>query len=186
MANNGIRRRRWAGHIGGGINAGGYGNQNSFNSGFGGSGGCSANGNGRGAEAITRLRLMDTPTFGGYAAQTPAANATGLPVGSAAAAAAASAAAAAGTPRCIPPRIIANPLDNKLIIQADAQQYQNILKILKDLDVPPRQILLEAKIYSVTLSDAVDQQHYGELGQSAVSGGVRHLLGASTGAATGR
>ena len=52
-----------------------------------------------------------------------------------------------------PPRIVANPLDNALIIQADAQQYQNILKILKDLDVPPRQILLEAKIYEVDLSD---------------------------------
>ena len=38
-----------------------------------------------------------------------------------------------------PPRIVANPLDNSLLIQADAQQYQAILKLLKDLDVPPRQ-----------------------------------------------
>ena len=30
--------------------------------------------------------------------------------------------------------IVPNPLDNALIIQADAQQYQNILKILKELD----------------------------------------------------
>jgi general secretion pathway protein D len=45
------------------------------------------------------------------------------------------------------------PLDNKLLIQADAQQYQNILKVLKGLDVAPRQILLEAKIYEVDLSD---------------------------------
>ncbi len=41
-----------------------------------------------------------------------------------------------------------------MIIQADAQQYQNILKILKDLDIPPRQILLEAKIYEVDLTDS--------------------------------
>jgi general secretion pathway protein D len=39
-----------------------------------------------------------------------------------------------------------------LIIQADAQQLQNILKILKDLDIAPRQILLEAKIYSIALT----------------------------------
>ncbi len=46
-------------------------------------------------------------------------------------------------------RVVANPLDNALIIQATPEQYQEILRILKDLDVPPRQILLEAKIYSV-------------------------------------
>ena len=45
-------------------------------------------------------------------------------------------------------------MDNALIIQADAQQYQNILSLLKDLDVPPRQILLEAKIYEVDLNDS--------------------------------
>ena len=49
-------------------------------------------------------------------------------------------------------RIVANPLDNALLIQADPEQYQGILQVLKDLDVPPRQILLEAKIYSVDLS----------------------------------
>jgi general secretion pathway protein D len=48
---------------------------------------------------------------------------------------------------------VANQLDNSLLIQADPQHYQSILKILKELDVPPRQILLEAKIYEVDLSD---------------------------------
>ncbi len=57
-----------------------------------------------------------------------------------------------GKPLPAPPRIVPNPLDNALIIQADAQDYQGILKVLKDLDVPPRQILLEAKIYSVDLT----------------------------------
>jgi general secretion pathway protein D len=51
-----------------------------------------------------------------------------------------------------PPRIVANPLDNSLLIQAEAQQYQAILKLLKELDKMPRQILLEAKIYSVALT----------------------------------
>jgi len=50
------------------------------------------------------------------------------------------------------PRVIANPLNNTLLIQASAQEYESILKLLKDLDVPPRQVLIEAKIYSVDLS----------------------------------
>ena len=34
------------------------------------------------------------------------------------------------------------------------QEYQGIAKLLKELDVPPRQILLEAKIYEVSLTGA--------------------------------
>jgi general secretion pathway protein D len=51
------------------------------------------------------------------------------------------------------PRIIPNPLDNTLLIQATPQQYEGILKLLKQLDVPPRQVLIEAKIYEVDLND---------------------------------
>ncbi len=173
----------------GGMNAGGYGNQNSFNSGFGGSGGCSANGMGGGsASSYNSAQAYGYPTFGGYAAQTPAANATGLPIGSAATPATAAAAAAAGgtpgTPAVIPPRIIANPLDNKLIIQADAQQYQNILKILKDLDVPPRQILLEAKIYSVTLTDSLTSDITANLAKAGGGLGFHQLLGSLSSSAS--
>ncbi len=43
--------------------------------------------------------------------------------------------------------------DNKLMIQADPQRYQSILKMLEQLDKAPRQILLDAKIYSIDLTD---------------------------------
>ncbi len=56
-----------------------------------------------------------------------------------------------GTPAHIP-RVIANPLNNTLLIQASPQEYESILKLLKDLDVPPRQVLIEAKIYSIDLT----------------------------------
>ena len=135
------------GAFGGG--GGGYGSQNSFNNGFGGAGGCGASagmGGGMGGG-------YGYPSFGGYAAQTVAAPAAispgGVLAGTATAAAAPS--AASGTAQN-PPRIVPNPLDNSLLIQADAQQYQGILKLLKELDVAPRQILLEAKIYSVIMS----------------------------------
>lgn len=161
-ANNGYGANQAYGNANGGVgagNAGGYGNQNGFNSGFGGSGGCAANGMGGGGGyggGYNAAQAYGYPTFGGYNAQTAAANATGQTVAAAAAGSpiggAAATTATPAEPRVIPPRIIANPLDSKLIIQADAQQYQNILKILKELDVPPRQILLEAKFYSVDLT----------------------------------
>lgn len=176
------------GGIGGAANPGGYGNQNSFNSGFGGAGGCNANGMGGGGGgygggmAYNAAQAYGYPAFGGYSAQTPATNATGLPVGSAATAT--PTAAAAAVPQVIPPRIIANPLDNKLIIQADAQQYQNIVKILKELDVPPRQILLEAKIYSVSLTDAFTSSITATLAKNGATGSIPHqLLGSLSGGA---
>ncbi len=142
----------------GGTNSG-YGSQNSFNNGFGGTGGGCGMMSGMGGMGGAMGGGYGYPSFGGYAAQTPVTTAGPLgfvPSGAAATPAgtpapAATAATAAGTTQN-PPRIVANPLDNSLLIQADAQQYQGILKLLKELDVMPRQILLEAKIYSVVLS----------------------------------
>ncbi|MEO8661454.1 MAG: type II secretion system secretin GspD [Bryobacteraceae bacterium] len=61
------------------------------------------------------------------------------------------------------PRVVPNPLDNSLLIQATAEEYEGILKLLRDLDVPPRQVLIEAKIYEVSLT-------------GALSGGVQAFL----------
>jgi general secretion pathway protein D len=147
-------------YLGGGT-GGGYGSQNSFNnSAVGGSQPCGAY---AGQGGMGGGSGYGYPTFGGYSAQTYAP--VGVPggmVGGAPAAAPTPAAAggtgttagtaAPNTPN--PPRIVPNPLDNALLIQADAQQYQAILKLLKELDIAPRQILLEAKIYSVTMSGA--------------------------------
>ncbi|MBV8817891.1 MAG: hypothetical protein JO022_06015 [Acidobacteriaceae bacterium] len=52
------------------------------------------------------------------------------------------------------PRIIPNPLDNTLMIQATPQQYEGIMKLLHQLDIPPRQVLIEAKIYEIDLTGA--------------------------------
>ena len=50
------------------------------------------------------------------------------------------------------PRVVPNPFDNTLLIQATPQEYEQILKLLRELDVPPRQVLVEAKIYEVSLT----------------------------------
>jgi general secretion pathway protein D len=138
---------------GGGMNNNStYGNGNNFSNNFGGMGQCP----GMGTGGFQGGGGYGYPVFGGYAAQVPAAAAgqgnTSI-LGSGAPAAAAAPAANGLTPDGKPAvRVVANPLDNALLIQATPEQYQGILRILKDLDVPPRQILLEAKIYSVSLT----------------------------------
>lgn len=85
------------------------------------------------------------------------------PAATAAAAAAASAADQTGsylTPGAAGagvkgPRVVPNPMDNTLLIQGTQQEYQQVLKLLKDLDVAPRQVLIDAKIYEVDLTDAL-------------------------------
>jgi general secretion pathway protein D len=57
-----------------------------------------------------------------------------------------------GGPRGRIPHVIPNPFDNTLLIQATPTEWEQIYRLLQQLDVPPRQVLIEAKIYSVDLS----------------------------------
>jgi general secretion pathway protein D len=50
------------------------------------------------------------------------------------------------------PHIIPNPFDNTLLVQSTPEEWEQILRLLLQLDVPPRQILVEAKIFEVTLT----------------------------------
>jgi general secretion pathway protein D len=189
------------GAFGGGANPGGYGNANAFSNGFGGTGACGAGSSGGygggygggypggygygapyGTTGYAGMPAYGYPTFGGFSAQAPAPTAV-TAAGQPATAAAAdrtgtylgpAAADVAAPPR--PPRIVPNPLDNALLIQADAQQYANIEKVLKELDIPPRQILLEAKIYSVDLTQNFASGIQAAL-QAASAGGDRKLSG---------
>jgi general secretion pathway protein D len=52
------------------------------------------------------------------------------------------------------PRVVPNPMDNTLLIQGTPQEYEQIQKLLVMLDVAPRQVLIEAKIYEVALTGA--------------------------------
>ncbi len=81
------------------------------------------------------------------------------------------------------PRVVPNPLDNSLLIQATPQQYEQIRKLLRELDVPPRQVLIDAKIYEVSLTGAFAagvSAYLQKLGQGSVSVPTRKLLGSST------
>ncbi|MEM7718277.1 MAG: type II secretion system secretin GspD [Pseudomonadota bacterium] len=52
-------------------------------------------------------------------------------------------------------RIVANEATNTLLIHATHAEYQRVLGILHRLDVPPRQVSVEATIVEVTLNDAL-------------------------------
>jgi hypothetical protein len=54
-----------------------------------------------------------------------------------------------GGPPANMPRIIPNPMDNTLLIQATPQEYQQILKLLKDMDIAPRQVLTTPDLRSL-------------------------------------
>jgi general secretion pathway protein D len=50
------------------------------------------------------------------------------------------------------PHIIPNPFDNTILVQSTPEEWEQISRLLTQLDVPPRQILVEAKIIEVTLT----------------------------------
>jgi general secretion pathway protein D len=62
----------------------------------------------------------------------------------------------AGSPygRTTGPRIIPNALDNTIIVQGTPQEWEQIQHLLEQIDVAPRQVLIDAKIYEVNLSGA--------------------------------
>jgi len=81
------------------------------------------------------------------------------------------------------PRIIPNPFDNTLLIQGTPQEWEQISKLVEQIDIPPRQVLIEAKVYEVDLtgswSAGVEEQ------LKLKDGTYRNLLGTLTSAASG-
>jgi general secretion pathway protein D len=58
---------------------------------------------------------------------------------------------------------VADPFNNLIVVQATQQEWEVIQRTLQQLDFPPRQVLIEAKVYEVTLT-------------GNLSAGVRALL----------
>ena len=52
------------------------------------------------------------------------------------------------------PRIIPNPFDNTLLVQGTPQEWEQISNLIEQIDIPPRQVLIEAKVYEVDLTGA--------------------------------
>jgi len=79
-------------------------------------------------------------------------------------------------------RIVADTVNNALIVQTTSQDWEIIRQTNKELDIIPRQVMIEAKIYEVTLTGALafgvefflqqrTQQQRKPLGQFALGAG---------------
>ena len=75
-------------------------------------------------------------------------------------------------------RITANEANNTLLIKAPAREYRKILGILRRIDRPPLQVLINATLAEVTLNDNLK---YGVQFYLQKHGGVGGLLGFSNG-----
>ena len=181
------------GGMGGGYGGmgGGYGGMGGGYGGMGGGMGGGYGGMGYGGPAMIPGQIPGM----GFQAQYPQGGAptTGAGAGSRAATGDQTGSFLTGGPQQGPPanlpRIIPNPMDNTLLIQATPQEYQQILKLLRDLDIAPRQVLIDAKIYEVSLTGAFASGVSAVLQRRGAGGGgtgglSRELLGVVGGAGT--
>jgi len=81
------------------------------------------------------------------------------------------------------PRIVPNPFDNTLLVRSTPEQWEEIKHFVDKLDLPPRQVLIEAKIYEVDLTGAMTAGVESYL--QAKSGVSHQLLGSNTNGASG-
>jgi general secretion pathway protein D len=52
-------------------------------------------------------------------------------------------------------RLVADDINNALIIQASPTDYQYILEIIEKMDVLPRQVIIDARIFEIDLTDSL-------------------------------
>ena len=131
------------GGMSGGMNGGGYGGMNNYGGGYGGFNGGGYNGGGGYSNQSGGLFPQGT-TGSGASASGAGRDQTGNFLGNAG--------QAGGGNQPGIPHVVPNPFDNTLIIQGSGQEIEQIKDLLRQLDVAPRQILIDAKIYEVDLT----------------------------------
>ena len=77
-------------------------------------------------------------------------------------------------------RVITDPVSNSIIVQGTAQQYAEIAKTLEKLDILPRQVLIEARVYEVTLTGDLSFGLTYALTQRSSSSPINELLGSTS------
>lgn len=86
------------------------------------------------------------------------------------------------------PKIVPNASDNTIIVQGTPQHWEQIRSLLEKMDVAPRQVQIDAKIYEVDLSGAFSMgvEAFLQSKNTTVSGiPGRQLQGSSNSAAAG-
>jgi general secretion pathway protein D len=147
----------------GGYGGGGYGGMGGYGGGMGGMGGF-----------IQIPGVSRGPVLGATPGAEGAADQTGATLGEAA--------AVQGVAGGI--RIVPDFINNLIVVQSTKQEWEVIRRTLQQLDFPPRQVLIDAKVYEVTLTGLLSAGVTAYLqtqGGSNVSG-ERKLTGQSGGA----
>lgn len=83
------------------------------------------------------------------------------------------------------PRVIPNSFNNTLLVQGTPQEWEQIQRLLEQLDIPPRQVLIEAKIYEVSLTGAFASGVQAYLQKSSGPGPFPRLVTAGTAIGSG-
>jgi general secretion pathway protein D len=142
----------------GGYGMGGYGNMPSYGNAY--------------AGAPTNLTGAGSPA-GAAGAPAGSPDATGTYLGAQG--------AAAGAQRI--PHVVPNPFNNTLLIQGTAQEYEQIANLLRQLDVAPRQVLIDVKIFEVDLNNDFAAGVESSLANLGKPGGLQVIQSAAAGAA---
>ncbi len=74
-------------------------------------------------------------------------------------------------------RIVADPVNNLVLVQATQQEWESIRGTLLELDAPPRQVLIDAKIYEVSLTGSLSSGVSAYLRSRSQTGDARRLVG---------
>ena len=137
----------FGGGLGGGFSPGGIGGRGGGRGGYGGGRGGGYGGGGYGGGGgIIRLPGSLLGGAGGGVETGAMADETGALLG---AEAVASQGAAVGI------RIVPDVINNLIVVQATQQEWEIIRKTLGQLDFPPRQVLIDAQVYEVSLTGAL-------------------------------
>jgi general secretion pathway protein D len=164
----------------GGTSYGGSGYGSMGNSGYGGMGYGSYGGTGNNAYGGTynsTASMVNLPATATGTAATGAAGAQGDLTGS-------YLGSAGGGAQGRMPHIVPNPFDNTLIIQGTPEEVEQIKDLLRQLDVAPRQVLIDAKIYEVDLTGSFSAGVQAYLERNNTSGvSTGHALTAITSSA---
>jgi len=131
--------------------------------------------------------LMPMPAGGIAAGQPGAQSVFGAPQGVALGAAATSTTGGESEESHI--RIVPDSVNNQILIQCTAQEFEDIKRTLGDLDIVPRQVMIEAKVFEVDLTGALSAgvsaflQNQG--GAVQLPGGERKVQGSFAASAGG-
>lgn len=74
-------------------------------------------------------------------------------------------------------RVVPDQVNNAVLVQATQQEWDVIRKTLLDLDAPPRQVLIDAKIYEVSLSGSLSSGVSAYLRNRSSNGATGKLTG---------